>query len=190
MRIYKNSEELHDSAIKSLSDYLRFCKGDFLIEFWVGGYLRPFDISKGRYQWVLYPHDLSPGIYRLCIMLVSDWIVRPFRAYAMIFAPGEKVLTQYNPASIGYGFNITPAIAAGNSFYLTQNITDFRTRFSGTHLLGVTTLYWSDDVEKTRFEVLLLRKSTVQYIDNTRNLTGDDHDASPPPISNCRLKVY
>jgi len=171
MAIYSNPNELHDSDIKTLADYLRFCEEDYVLEFGIGGYLLPFNISKNRYQWRLYAHSLNPGSYRLCIMLPSRWIIRPITAFAMVFAPGEKVISQHFRNKIGYGFNITPALAAGNSFFLTQNISDFRTRFSGPHLIGVTTLYWHDDVERTRFEVLLLRKRTYQYISHEPNLS-------------------
>jgi len=38
---------LEESSIESLSDYLVFCEKDYVTEFWVGGYLRPFDLTKG-----------------------------------------------------------------------------------------------------------------------------------------------
>ena len=135
------SNMLHESSIKSLNDYLKFCEENFVIEFWIGGHLRPFDLSKSQYRWVLFPHDLCPGVYRLCLMLTSDQLVQPFRAYGVVFAPGEKVRANINITGFGYGFNITPAIASGRSFYSDSNTTDFRTRFNGVHQLGVTTQY-------------------------------------------------
>lgn len=157
---------LQESSIRTLNDYLKFCQEDFVIEFWVGGYLRPFHLSKSEYQWVLFRHDLCPGSYRLCLMLASDWSIRPIRAYGMAFAPGEKIRAHIDPATFGYGFNITPATAVGKTFYSDRNTTDFRTRFNGLHQVGVTTPYWSEDVSSTCFELLLLRRKTVQFVDN------------------------
>ena len=59
---------------------------------------------------------------------------------------------------------MTPAIASGNSFYSDSNITEFRTRFSGVHQLGVATQNWSADAQNTCFELLLLRNKKIQYI--------------------------
>ena len=99
-------------------------------------------------------------------MLASDWSIRPIYAYGMAFAPQEKIRTYSDPATFGYGFNITPAIAVGKTFLSDRNTTDFCTRFNGLHQLGVTTPYWSEDVSSTCFELLLLRRKTVQNVDN------------------------
>jgi len=157
---------LEESSIESLGDYLAFCEDAYITEFWVGGFLRPFDLPKGQYRWVLFPIDLCPGQYRLCLMLVSKWLIRPISALGMAFAPGEKVLTQRDSSGFGFGFSITPAIASGNTFYAFRNTTNFSTRFNGIHQLGVATSYWSDDVEKTCFEIMLLRKIEKKLIDN------------------------
>lgn len=153
-----------ESSIKSLSDYLIFCEDNYFVEFWIGGKLRPFDLSRSQYRWVVFPHDLSPGVYRLCLMLTLSQAARPMRAYGVAFAPGEKVPAKVNTTRLGYGFNMTPAIASGNSFYSDSNITEFRTRFCGAHQLGVTTQNWSTEAENTAFELLLLRNKKIQYI--------------------------
>ena len=155
---YNRPREMRETDIRSLSDYLDFCGNGFVIEFWAGGYLRPYIRSRNNYQWVLYPIDLFPGEYRLCIMLVPDSGSRPVRAFSVVFAPGEKIPKKNSAIPLGYGFNMTPAFAVGNTFFLFQNITDFHTRFSGDHLIGISTLFWGMDIELTRFEVLLLRR--------------------------------
>ncbi len=157
---------LGESSIKSLADYLDFCKENYLLEFWIGGHLRPFDLSKSQYRWILFFRDLSPGCYKLCVMLTSKQLIRPIRpirAYGLAFAPGEKVPLKIKADTFGYGFNITPAIATGSSFHSDSNTTEFRTRFNGIHQLGVTTPYWTDDVENTCFELMLLQNNTIKY---------------------------
>jgi hypothetical protein len=152
-----------ESSIKSLTDYLKFCEENFEVEFWIGGNLHPFDLIRGKYHWVLFQHNLSPGAYRLCLMLHDIKMSQPIRAYGLVFSPGEKIPSQVKENSFGYGFNITPAVAIGNNFNSSSNLTDFRTRFNGLHQLGVTTLNWNDGVESTYFELLLLKNRSIKY---------------------------
>ena len=160
-----NKFEFRDSDVHSLSEYLDSVREIYIKELYIGGKLQPFNIQDNFYRWVLFPVDLVPGYYRLCLMIVSDWQVRPLTAYAMIFTPGEKIKATTDPHTLGYGFQITPAIASGNQFFLSRNITDFTTRYSGVHQIGVTTTYWTDDAADTCFEILLLRKKQrLQYL--------------------------
>ena len=157
MENYNRPLEMRETDIRSLSDYLDFCGNAFVIEFWAGGYLRPYFRSRNNYQWVLFPIDLCAGEYRLSIMLGPDSGSRPVRAFSVVFAPDEKIPKKNSAIPLGYGFNMTPAFAVGDSFYLSRNVTDFRTRFSGDHVIGVSTLYWGTDIKRISFEVLLLR---------------------------------
>lgn len=149
--------------VRSLMDYIDDVKESFVPELFLGGKLHPFNLARNTYNWVLFNIDLHPGNFRLCLQLVSEWHLRPVTAYAVAFAPGEKPIKKAATGEFGFGFNITPAIASGNNFLLSRNVTDFITRFNGTHQIGVTTSFWTPDIEKTCFEVLLLRKKSVEY---------------------------
>ncbi|HUV16766.1 MAG TPA: hypothetical protein VMW28_09415 [Pelolinea sp.] len=149
--------------VSSLTDYLENVKEAYIPELFLGGKLLPFNLTRNAYNWVLYDCDLCPGSYRLCLQLVSDWLVRPVSAYAVAYAPGEKPIKEPTTGTLGYGFNITPSIANGNNFLLSRNVTDFITRFNGIHQIGVTTSFWTPDTANTCFEVLLLRKKQVHY---------------------------
>lgn len=148
---------------KSLMDYLNDVRESYVPELFIGGKLHPFNLPGNTYDWILYDIELQPGSYRLCLHLVSEWRLRPVTAYAVALAPGVKPIREAVSGTLGYGFNITPAISIGNSFLLSRNVSDFTTRFEGNHQIGVTTSFWTPDISNTCFEVLLLRKKPVQY---------------------------
>jgi len=147
----------------SLSDYLDSVKQSYTAVLFEEGNLRPFLISKNEFDWVLFDVELTPGNYRLCLRQVSEWKLRPVTAYAVVFPPGIKPTKHADSGEFGHGFNIPPAISIGNQFFLTRNVTDFITRFEGVHQVGVTTKYWTADIEKKQFEVALLQKIRVEY---------------------------
>jgi hypothetical protein len=96
-------------------------------------------------------------------MLHTNKMTQPVRAYGLVFSPGEKIPSRVKTNNFGYGFNITPAVASGETFYASSNITDFRTRFEGLHQLGVASISWIDDVMTTNFELLLLKNRAIKY---------------------------
>ena len=150
--------EFRESQIHSLGDYLTFCLKNYDLTFWIGARLLPYDFKKNRCEWVLFTVNLPQGYYRLCLMLVSEWKLRPIRAYGVAFAPDEKIPKKLEIQSIGYDFKMSPAVADGNHFFLTRNVSDFQAHKDGNYRVGVTTKYWSEDAADTCFEVMLLRK--------------------------------
>ena len=164
-------ESLHaykDSNIPSLQDYMRQLDDFYTLSFYLGGHLIQFDLKNDSYCWNLFPLQLAPGYYKLCLLLPSRINYQPISAYGMIFAPGEKVTKHPIQNPLGYGFQITPAIASANQFLTYQNTTDFKTNFDGVHQIGVTTTYWTEEVSATIFEVMLLKKKRVSEISSFR----------------------
>ena len=76
-----------------------------------------------------------------------------------------KPIKHADSGQFGSGFNIPPAVSVGNTFLLSRNITDFYTRFEGTHQIGVTTKFWTPDIEDTVLRLLYFRKNQ-QNIDH------------------------
>lgn len=148
---------------KSLTDYIDSVKQSHTPVLFVGGKLLPFHLSKNLFQWVLFDIELHPGDFRLGLLIVSEWYHRPITAFAVTYPPGEKPMRHANTGRFGSGFNIPPAVSIGNVFLLSRNITDFYTRFDGIHQVGVTTKYWTPDIENISFEVALLQKNPVKY---------------------------
>jgi len=124
---------------------------------WAGGKLKPFQLVTRRYQWILFPINLQPGYYRIALTLTSIPQDKTVTAYAIAFLPGEKDLNKYPLSSIGFGFHMTPAIAARDLFETHRNVTNFETTASGIYNIAVTTRDWSAEVEKVTFEVALFK---------------------------------
>jgi hypothetical protein len=152
------------SEMNSLEEYFKQVSDSYVQLFFVGGKLRPFDLRNDSYQWILYPVILDPGNYRLGINLKTNEFYKPVSAYGMIFPPGEKAPLHPVRNSLGYGFQITPAIATIGKFLPYQNTTEFKTNFDGTHQIGVTTAYWTDEVAFVMFELMLLKKKSNSEI--------------------------
>jgi hypothetical protein len=144
---------------KSLTDYIDSVKQSYSEILFTGGNLRPFILNHNEFNWVLFDIVLTPGSYRLCLMLINEWNLRPITAYAVVFPPGVKPIKHADSGQFGSGFNIPPAVSVGNTFLLSRNITDFYTRFEGTHQIGVTTKFWTSDIEDASFEVAVLQKN-------------------------------
>ena len=72
---------------KSLKDYIDSVKQSYTEILFTGGNLRPFILNRNEFNWVLFDIDLSPGSYRLCLMLINEWNLRPVTAYAVVFHP-------------------------------------------------------------------------------------------------------
>jgi len=153
-----------ESDIHSLQDYLHLHEKKYSLLFYAGSRLAPFDLKGNAYQWILFPVDLLSGNYKLCLLLPGNNHYQPISAYGMVFAPGEKIIKQPVLNTLGYGFQITPAIASANRFLTYQNTTDFKTIFSGVHQIGITTTSWTEDVADTVFEVMLLRKKSYSEV--------------------------
>jgi len=150
--------EFRESQVRSLSDYLGICKNYYDLSFWIGARLIPYDLKRNRCEWVLFNVDLSCGNYRLCLMLASEWKLRPIRAYSVAFAPGERIPKKLEIRSIGYDYGMPPVIADGNHFFLTRNVNDFQVKRDANYRVGITTMYWTADVADMCFEVMVLRK--------------------------------
>jgi hypothetical protein len=148
---------------KSLTDYIDSVKQSYIPLLFTGGNLNPFILNRNEFNWALFDVDLTPGSYRLCLLLVSEWKLRPVTAYAVVFPPGEKPIKHADSGQFGSGFNIPPAVSVGNAFLLSRNVTDFYTRFEGLHQVGVTTKYWTPDIADINFEVALLQKKPAEY---------------------------
>lgn len=147
----------------SLMDYIDSVNKSYTQVFYSEGILKPFLLSRNEFNWVLFDVELEPGNYRLCLRQVTEWKLRPVTAYAVVFPPGIKPIKHADSGEFGSGFNIPPAISIGNNFLFSRNLTNFTTRFHGLHQVGVTTKYWTPDVEHISFEVALLRKNPPVY---------------------------
>ncbi|MBM3137931.1 MAG: hypothetical protein FJZ98_07065 [Chloroflexi bacterium] len=147
----------------SLKDYVDSVNKSYTQVLFSEGNLKPFLLNRNEYDWVLFDVDLEPGNYRLCLLQTTEWKLRPVTAYAVVFPPGMKPIKHAETGQFGSGFNILPATSIGNKFLFSRNLTDLTTRFQGLHQVGVTTKFWTPDVENISFEVALLRKNPPVY---------------------------
>ena len=149
----------------SIEDYIQ-SNGDSLdLVFWCGDTLKPFLFVKNKYQWILFPVQLSVGYYRIVLVSTSTAQIRPVTAYSVIFTPETKTYENYPISPLGYGFHMTPAIAVSNSFFIFRNVCRFGTQFIDIHTLGVTTRDWVAEVEQVKFEVALFKeKMECRYV--------------------------
>ena len=87
----------------SLQDYFRGQEDKYTLLLYGGNRLIPFDLSGNVYQWILFPVDLEPGIFKLCILLPGENCYQPISAYGMVFVPGEKIIKHPVQNTLGYG---------------------------------------------------------------------------------------
>jgi hypothetical protein len=158
-----NQNDIH---IHSLQNYFKNQEEKFTLLLYIGNRLIPFDLAENTYRWILFPVYLQPGNYKLCLLLPGINRYQPISAYGMVFAPGEKIIKHPVQNTLGYGFQITPAIATARKFLPYQNTTEFKTNFDGVHQVGITTTYWTAQTADTIFEVMLLKKKLYSEIAN------------------------
>lgn len=145
-----------------LEDFIQSKQDSCTLIQWIGGNLKRFLLPNSLYQWVLFPTQLEPGYYFLALLLKPPPLMkRPSNAYAVLFAPKQKIYQKALSKPAGFGFHMTPAIASNDTFFFTRNVTTISTNFAGEHLIGVTTRDWEAGIEAVRFEVALLRENRV-----------------------------
>jgi len=145
------------NAPQSIEDYVHSVQDSYELLIWVGAKLLPFQITQNKYQWVLFPLQLSPGYYQIVLQVHQSEDLRPVTAYAVIFSPGSKAYENYPLSFTGLGYHQTPAMTCSNSFLLVRNRVEYRTPLYGLHTLGVTTRDWIAEVSEAHFEVCMLR---------------------------------
>lgn len=148
---------------QSVEEYIPYCQDQYDLMLWGGGKLRPYNLVKSHYNWVLFPASLQPGYYRIALALLAFPKIKPVTAYAVAFPPGTKKIEDYPLSPIGFGFHITPAMASRNRFEIRRNTTRFVTQLSGEHTLAVTTRDFFAEAGDVVFEVALF-KSKMEYI--------------------------
>lgn len=148
---------------QSVEEYICYCQDQYDLVLWGGGKLRPYNLLKSQYNWVLFPANLHPGYYRIALALLTFPKIKPVTAYAVAFPPGTKKIENYPLSPIGFGFHITPAMASKNRFEIRRNTTRFVTQLSGEHTLAVTTRDFFAEVAEVVFEMALF-KSKMEYI--------------------------